>query len=130
MEKLSSILPSSPRVKSVDIKEMAPVRPGAPAMGRAEGRVSARDRLTLSANAKDKAFAETMGAKNPREAVHVKIADNVAKKFFETRISEPVDVPKKQDAIDKQEALVVEPSDYEPPAASDYVKGSFVDTEA
>lgn len=37
MEKISGILPSSPRIASVDMKESSPVRPGAPGFGRAEG---------------------------------------------------------------------------------------------
>jgi len=36
MEKISGIIPSSPRVAAVDLKEAAPVRPGTPAFGRPE----------------------------------------------------------------------------------------------
>lgn len=43
MEKISGILPSSSRVAAVDLKEAAPVRPGAPGFGRAEGVSSLRD---------------------------------------------------------------------------------------
>lgn len=42
MEKISGILPSSPRVSSVDMKESSPVRPGTPGFGRAEGAASVR----------------------------------------------------------------------------------------
>lgn len=42
MEKISGILPSSPRIASVDMKEAAPVRPGTPGFGRAEGVSSLR----------------------------------------------------------------------------------------
>lgn len=43
MEKISGIIPSSSRVSSVDMREAAPVRPGTPAFGRAEGVSSLRD---------------------------------------------------------------------------------------
>lgn len=42
MEKISGILPSSPRIASVDMKEASPVRPGAPGFGRSEGVSSLR----------------------------------------------------------------------------------------
>lgn len=42
MEKISGIIPSSPRVASVDLKEAAPVRPGTPSFGRPEGVSSLR----------------------------------------------------------------------------------------
>ena len=56
MEKLSSILPASPRVKSVDTSESAPARPGAPAIGRPAGRNTVKDRLSISADAKEMAY--------------------------------------------------------------------------
>lgn len=37
MDKISGILPSSPRVASVDLRDAAPVRPGTPSFGRPEG---------------------------------------------------------------------------------------------
>jgi hypothetical protein len=37
MEKISRILPSSPRVQSTDLSSAAPVRPGTPSFGRAVG---------------------------------------------------------------------------------------------
>lgn len=90
MEKLSSILPGSPRVKSVDLKNAAPARPGAPLFGRPNGSVSS-DRVSLSAEARDMAFQETLGAgRNPREMAQTQIAKDVTKKFFETRLDAPV----------------------------------------
>lgn len=44
MEKISGIIPSSPRVASVDMREAAPVRPGTPGFGRPEGVNNLRDR--------------------------------------------------------------------------------------
>lgn len=40
MEKLSGILPSSPRIKAIDTTKSQPARPGAPAFGRMEGKNS------------------------------------------------------------------------------------------
>ena len=106
MEKLSSILPGSPRVKSVDLKNAQPARPGAPLFGRPNGSVSS-DRLTLSAEARDMAFQETMGAgRNPREMAQTQIAKDVTKKFFETRLDAPV-----QTAYDRMEVSMEAPVD-------------------
>jgi hypothetical protein len=44
VEKISSIIPSSARVASVDMREAAPVRPGAPGFGRPEGANAGRER--------------------------------------------------------------------------------------
>lgn len=99
MDKLSGILPSSPRVKSVDLKNAQPARPGAPLFGRPQGSVSS-DRLTLSSAAKDLAFQETLAARNPREAAQVQIAKDVTRKFFETRLEEPVSYATAQDRQD------------------------------
>ena len=40
MEKLSSILPKSPRTQNVDNSKAQPARPGAPLLGRPMGRVT------------------------------------------------------------------------------------------
>ena len=86
MEKVSSILAASPRIKAVDLEEDHPVRPGAPTFGRKEGITAAqRDKITISPQAKDAAFAETMAARNPRieEATQARIRNT--DKFFESR---------------------------------------------
>jgi hypothetical protein len=43
MNKISGIIPSSPRVAAVDIKEAPPVRPGTPSFGRNQGVSSLKD---------------------------------------------------------------------------------------
>ncbi len=106
MEKLSGILPSSPRVKSVDLKNAQPARPGAPLFGRPNGTVSS-DRVSLSSAAKDMAFKETLGARNPREGAQVQIAKDVTRKFFETRLDEPVVAVT---ALDRQEVSMDAPT--------------------
>lgn len=89
MEKLSSILPASPRVQSVDLQEAAPVRPGAPTFGRPVGVSTVKDRFSVSQQAKDIAFKDTLASVNPKEAKGVKVVDDMTKKFFETRLNKP-----------------------------------------
>lgn len=107
MEKLSSILPASPRVKSVDLKAAQPVRPGVPRFGRPEGLVS-RDRLSLSPEAKEMAFKETLAARNPREAQSAKIAEEVTAKFFQNRLDR---TPAAESAIDRVDVVLGAPVD-------------------
>lgn len=89
MEKISGILAASPRVKSVDLSEAHPVRPGTPSFGRPVGTTSSRDRFTLSEQAKERAFEDTLGGRNPKEAQQARIAEDVTRKFFETRVEKP-----------------------------------------
>lgn len=46
MDKISGIIPSSPRVLAVDLKDAAPVRPGTPSFGRPQG-VSSLNQTTI-----------------------------------------------------------------------------------
>lgn len=85
MEKLSSILPTSPRVKNVDMTDAHPVRPGTPSYGRPVGISAVRDRLTVSQQARDMAFNETLGQINPKEFKSVKIVEDMNRKFFDTK---------------------------------------------
>ncbi len=94
MQKISSILPSSPRVKSVDLSDSHPIRPGTPSFGRPVGNstdTSVVDKVTLSNQALGAGVeAELLTYKNPREAKNAKIADELSAQFFETRLN-PVD---------------------------------------
>lgn len=95
MEKISGIIPSNARVKSVDLSEAPPARPGAPAMGRKEGRNTVRDRVTMSEKAREMAaaaFKETTGGSNPKQAKESKIVEDINRKFFENRVK-PVETP-------------------------------------
>jgi hypothetical protein len=80
MDKISGILPEKPRLKT-ESESMTPVRPGAPAFGRAEGSSEIRDRVTLSST-KNIGPQEYQNYKNPKEAKHVKIVDDLSRKFF------------------------------------------------
>lgn len=48
MDKISSILPASPRMQLAEVAAAQPARPGAPLMGRPEGKNSIGDRITMS----------------------------------------------------------------------------------
>ncbi len=80
MEKISGILPEKPRLKS-DVESMAPVRPGAPAFGRAEGSAEIRDRVSLS-TMKNIGTQEVQNYRNPKEAKNVQIVEELSRNFF------------------------------------------------
>jgi hypothetical protein len=88
MEKISSILPGNPRVKTVDLTDSHPVRPGAPTFGQKVGNNSlGRDRVTLSDEAAHNRLLEARdqtlnSGRNPRDAAHVKIANDMTNNFF------------------------------------------------
>jgi hypothetical protein len=88
VEKLSSILPSNARIKSVEQDDNHPARPGAPSYGRAVGSTPSQrlDRMNISQKGKEAAFNETLAKKNPRESASAKLVDDLSRKFFETRI--------------------------------------------
>jgi len=48
MDKISGIIPASPRLKLMEMAAAQPARPGAPAFGRPEGKNSLGDRIMLS----------------------------------------------------------------------------------
>ncbi len=87
MDKISGILPEKPRLKA-ETEPLPPVRPGAPAFGRAEGSSEIRDRVTLS-SVKNIGPQEYQNYKNPKEAKHVKIVDDLSRKFFMNPTKEP-----------------------------------------
>ena len=95
MEKLSGILPSRPRLKSVDMSTAHPVRPGVPAYGRPLGSTALeRDRVSLSeqarqlAEASQQAVATPMAqGRKPSELTKAQIADSLSRQFFDTRLN-------------------------------------------
>lgn len=80
MDKISGILPEKPRLKT-ETEVMAPVRPGAPAFGRAEGSAEIRDRVSLS-TMKNIGTKEVQNYRNPKEAKNVKIVEELSRSFF------------------------------------------------
>lgn len=86
MEKMSGILPASPRVTSVDLKDSPPARPGAPSHGKKAGRNTVADRISLSPRAKEMAAEQTLLGKKAEEASRIKAVNEINRKFFETRL--------------------------------------------
>lgn len=82
MEKLSSILPKSPRTKNVDNSKSQPARPGAPLLGRPMGRVTQKvvfDDLqpeTLGKTATpDLSFADKFSVLTPEDKISIRAED-------------------------------------------------------
>ncbi len=124
MEKLSSILPASPRVKSVDTSDSAPARPGAPAIGRPAGRNTVKDRLSISADAKEMAYKQTMSGRDPEDVSRAKLVSEINRKFFDTRLNKPV-------AIDQTVSGQVVQSSFDTPDSELSVDaGQNLDTQA
>lgn len=103
MEKLSRILPASPRVKSVDIDEAHPVRPGAPSFGNPVGANPLRDRLTFSDEALQKSSEGTVLSGREKDARSAKLIEDMSRRFFETRVQSPIK--------DSSDSLAPEPKD-------------------
>ena len=127
MEKLSSILPSTGRVTSVDLEEAPPARPGSPTFGRKVGTNTVRDRVSLSPQAKEMAAKETLLGKNPKEVSRAKAVGEINRKFFETRLKPAIEsrVPVSEQVAEQQVELEESApikeqavSQYEPPTQS------------
>jgi hypothetical protein len=87
MEKISGSVPSNARTKSVDVSRSQPVRPGAPAWGRPEGKVTKaveaiEDKVTLSSVAAERPL-ETTYPRGLTESRKLQIAKETTDKFFE-----------------------------------------------
>ena len=81
MEKISSILPSSARVTSVDMKESNPVRAGAPGFGRAEAQMN-RERTSPDSIKQATEAQLDMHDWRSKDLKHASIAKDMADKFF------------------------------------------------
>ena len=102
MEKISSILPSNARVKSVDMAAANPIRPGTPAYGRPVGTTaSERDRITVSETARELASRESVASQNPKETAKAKVVEQMTRNFFETRLK-PVQEAKGETALSQR----------------------------
>ena len=84
MEKISRILPPSPRTQAAEVAQSQPGRPGAPAFGRPPQReASIQDKVSFSAT--ERAAEQIPGLyRNTRENARAKIVDDLAKRFFES----------------------------------------------
>lgn len=99
MEKLSSILPTSPRVRSVDMDEAPPARPGAPSYGKKAGRNTVTERAATAQKTKLAVAPSTTRVLDPKEVARGKIVDDLARNFFETRLQKPVAVPSASEQV-------------------------------
>lgn len=89
MEKLSSILPSNARIRSVDLKASQASRPGTPNFGQRIGTTAAtQEKIDLGRAAElgRQAMDDTLAIRNPKEAEHRRIAEETTRNFFETRL--------------------------------------------
>ena len=69
MEKISRILPSSHRFRKIEITDSPAARPGALALGMQVGAEPVRERIRFSPESVQRAFQQTLGAKNPTESL-------------------------------------------------------------
>jgi hypothetical protein len=110
MEKLSSILPASPRVKSVDLTDAKPRRPGAPAFGAPMGSTSSiRDRVKISGQNPQDLLQETLTYRNPKEFKSARIAEQVTKNFFDNRLKPDESTVAKSEEISENLDVSLEP---------------------
>lgn len=85
MDKISGIIPSNARTRSVDTSNSQPVRPGAPTYGRPEGRVTkaVEDKVTLSSVAAERPLEKPPTYdRGLTEAKKTKIARDMTDRFF------------------------------------------------
>jgi hypothetical protein len=131
MEKLSSILPKSPRTQNVDNSKAQPARPGAPLLGRPAGKVTQKvvfddvgPETIAKASVPDLSFAEKFSVITPEDRVSiksedegpeaklsgytrkgemqkVKIADEVSRKFVNLNTAIDKDKSLSEDAVTK-----------------------------
>lgn len=131
MEKLSSILPKSPRTQNVDNSKAQPARPGAPLLGRPAGKVTQKvvfddmePETMVKATMPDLSFAEKFSVITPEDRVSiraedegpeakltgytrkgemqkVKIADDVSRKFANLNTAIEKDKSPSEDVVTK-----------------------------
>lgn len=88
MEKISGIIPPSARMKLVETSAAQPARPGAPEMGRIQGKNSMGDRITLSKQMEEMRASGELPTPKPlpayknSEANKLKTIEDINKKFF------------------------------------------------
>ncbi len=109
MDKISSILPASPRMKVAELSAAQPARPGAPLMGRPEGKNSMGDRITLSKEMEKMRETGELPAlepaptyKNTAENSKKQAIDDLNKKFF----SNPKDIARENGGLTRSEEIL------------------------
>lgn len=125
MEKISGILPSRPRLKSVDLQSAHPIRPGVPSFGRPVGSTSVqRDRVNLSMQARDLASqAMSFTPKQASELTKTALADKLGREFFASRLEEASPRETTGSGLDAGSSLASSRSDSVPGAVDRFEPG-------
>ena len=136
MEKISGIVPTSPRINAVDMREAAPVRPGTPTFGRPEGVSTLRSEAPLTTVQKGELALKNQLDWKSKDEQHAAFAAEISNRFFMKNIK-----PAQTDevSLEADEALNTAPmaAPIESIAANErdetsvplglYPKGSFID---
>jgi hypothetical protein len=82
MEKISGIVPSSPRTKAVDLRDAPPIRPGAPGFGRPEGVSSLREARIGETAARAAEISRDQLSWRTKDQKQAAMAREVSERFF------------------------------------------------
>lgn len=113
MEKISGILPQSPRMKLMEVASAQPARPGAPEFGRPMGKNSIGERITLSKELDQ--LRDTGQLPEPAaapvykntEANKLKVIEDLNKKFFSSPSQLSADKESLRDTTDTMSESVL-----------------------
>ena len=113
MEKISGIIPQSPRMKLMEVASAQPARPGAPEMGRPAGKNSIGERITMSKQLDELRDSGQLPApaappvyKNT-EANKLKVIEDINKKFFSSPGQLAADKESLRDSTDTMSEAVL-----------------------
>lgn len=85
MEKISGVIGASPRLKSVDLQNSPPVRPGAPSFGQPVGEVTLARRKDLTTAQKANILREQM-MDDQKRLRELRTVENMSGEFFMNKI--------------------------------------------
>lgn len=89
MDKISRIIPSSPRTRAAEVSESQPARPGAPGMGRIQGASPVppaseiQDRISFDAAERATKDLPPLYKASSKDTARAKVVDEMAKRFFD-----------------------------------------------
>ncbi|MBK8201857.1 MAG: hypothetical protein IPK68_05915 [Bdellovibrionales bacterium] len=129
MQKISGILPSTPRIASVDMNESSALRPGGPSFGRPVGvsELSSREDVKIStAQIAGQRHDELLGlrSKDLRDAESVK---RLSDSFFMKRVQPEIEDGQRDSKIDDQAELPADQVSSVPRLFRDPESGEMVD---
>ncbi len=117
MEKISGILGTSPRIKSAEVQNAPPIRPGAPSFGQPIGEVTLAQRKDLSTAQKANILREQMLEDKKRLKEKQDIED-LSAKFFMNKMDGKYDVslsPEELSSIELKAPVVEQSAEGEIP---------------